>query len=895
MNTIMLQGYWVKLGATRWAPFQFLVVLILSGFFNGNVLAEDAWHRIIYSARAGSLEGEPVPPAKTFFEIDAACQHATQRFLADNNKTESYFPYPACEIKEVRTAVPTGNNYPYDFGQMHQKWLYCGVFFTFTRSYSGACSYPEEKREYEVNPGNGITWVIECDPGYVFGSQGPWDRTGCKWLTTKHAPKKQCEAQFGHPIVPSAGAKSLVLNFGVFNLKATYDTRGMLRSSTQDSSWTALKGGAVILPQYTSPPVSFGKLWQSNHHKFLMKANSESVILVDGVHSWKSFKRSMAYPYNYYSGDGKDVLIPDALNWFLLRGNGEVAQFAPDGSLTKWHSSVGAYSYEYSNAQTDPTIAPKSGLLTTIIDQSGRKLSFSYKTLRWGEVGIATVKLNDQIVAEIGYTDVGFMMEVKWADGSKRTYLYEDLDKPWAVTGQLDESLSRLASYSYDEFGRADSTSLSGNVNKYIAEWDSIPERNFIDEEFERYIVRTFFEPAVRFRVRSPLGGLIESETQRFGDSALTTYQSQPSGSGCDVSSMQREYDLRGSVVSNIDYSGRRTCFAHDATRNLEEIRLEGLVAADGCPTDWATHKVPTDLPSEKAQRKVHTQWHPVWHLKTREAEPKRITTWVYNGQPDPLNNNAVASCAPADALLPDGSKIAVLCKRYEQATADETGNLGFAAAALSTRSWSTTYNQHGQVLSETDPRQKKTCHQYWSDTVFDTDGRGHTLGDLWRTSQMAGASQDCTPENMAAQAHKTTHTHYNKRGQVLRTELPNGGVEEREYHLRGWLTKVKQWASVAAADSGAPSQDTQYDYYPTGLLKQVTQADGSWQLYEYDDAHRLTDVSDSLGNKVHYTLDNAGNATQEAHTDPTGVLVKAISRTFDALGRLQSQKLGAP
>ena len=82
--------------------------------------------------------------------------------------------------------------------------------------------------------------------------------------------------------------------------------------------------------------------------------------------------------------------------------------------------------------------------------------------------------------------------------------------------------------------------------------------------------------------------------------------------------------------------------------------------------------------------------------------------------------------------------------------------------------------------------------------------------------------------------------------------------------------------------------QLTSYEYWPTGLLKKLTQPDGSFAGYEYDGAHRLVAVSDNLGNRIEYTLDSAGNRTAEAVKDPGGNLRRSLSRSMDALGRVQ-------
>jgi YD repeat-containing protein len=57
---------------------------------------------------------------------------------------------------------------------------------------------------------------------------------------------------------------------------------------------------------------------------------------------------------------------------------------------------------------------------------------------------------------------------------------------------------------------------------------------------------------------------------------------------------------------------------------------------------------------------------------------------------------------------------------------------------------------------------------------------------------------------------------------------------------------------------------------------------------YLYDAAHRLTEIHDTLGNKVTYTLDTEGNRISEVTTDPQNNLAKTITRSYDALNRLQ-------
>lgn len=78
------------------------------------------------------------------------------------------------------------------------------------------------------------------------------------------------------------------------------------------------------------------------------------------------------------------------------------------------------------------------------------------------------------------------------------------------------------------------------------------------------------------------------------------------------------------------------------------------------------------------------------------------------------------------------------------------------------------------------------------------------------------------------------------------------------------------------------------YKYWPTGWPKRTTQADLCWVQQDYDDAHRLVRVSDSLSNSISYTLDNMGNRTAEEVRDPSNSLRRVLSRSIDALGRVQ-------
>jgi YD repeat-containing protein len=235
--------------------------------------------------------------------------------------------------------------------------------------------------------------------------------------------------------------------------------------------------------------------------------------------------------------------------------------------------------------------------------------------------------------------------------------------------------------------------------------------------------------------------------------------------------------------------------------------------------------------------RTISTQWHPTYRLPIAIAEPLRLTTFNYD-----TNGN--------------------LLDKTIQATTDANGSQGFnAQTSGAPRTWSYTYNQYGQVLTAKGPRTDIN-----DTTTYTYD---NSTGNLLTVTNAAG--------------QVTTLSNYDANGRVGTITDPNGIVTNLAYYPRGWL----QSKSVRSAD-GSATQITTYNYDGVGQLKNVTLPDNSTINYTYDDAHRLTDIADSLGNTIHYVLDAMGNRTDEQVKDTNGTLTRHISRLYDALNRLQ-------
>src|SRR5262249_54392508 len=174
-------------------------------------------------------------------------------------------------------------------------------------------------------------------------------------------------------------------------------------------------------------------------------------------------------------------------------------------------------------------------------------------------------------------------------------------------------------------------------------------------------------------------------------------------------------------------------------------------------------------------------------------------------------------------------------------------------------RTWTYTYDSYGRVLTVDGPRtdlSDVTTYAYYTCTT------GYQCGQVQTVTNAAG--------------QVTTYNTYNGYGQPLTITDPNGVVTTLTYDARQRVTSRQVGTEM-----------TTFTYWPTGLLKKVTLPDNSYLLYSYDGAHRLTQVSDGLGNAIDYTLDAMGNRTAENVYDPSNVLHRTHTRVFNTLNEL--------
>jgi YD repeat-containing protein len=532
-----------------------------------------------------------------------------------------------------------------------------------------------------------------------------------------------------------------------------------------------------------------------------------------------------------------DVSVPSA--WQYIAPNDDFERYDSSGQLASIVTVQGrSFAFTYaSRLTTVPT--PHSGtVLTAITDAFGRGFNLGYdSSLRIASVGDAGGTL-----VTYGYEPDGNLTSAGYADGSSRRYAYNEATHtggggslPRALTSLSDENGQVYASWNFDTLGRATRSQLAGGANRIDVAYPADGTTTVTDALAQQRSISYSRVNAVTKIIAMSAPG---ARTIRSGDAART-------------------YDAAGNITSRTDFNRNVGCYGYDLLRNLQTSRIEGLPNTSACVS-----VLDGNASILWGARRISTQWHPDWHLPVHVAQPGRFVTLVYNGQPDPFKANALATCAPSGAALPNGKPIAVLCKEVGQATTDADGHLGFNAvvqAGVATRTQQWTYNQYGQVLTAKDPLNNTTTYTYYADTTAD-----HTMGDLQSVTNAVGKI--------------TTYVKYDKHGNVLQTTDANGVVTTNIYDLRQRLLSTI-----------VGTEKTSYTYDLAGQLITATLPNGASITNTYDAAHRLTQVADAGGNKVVYTLDNAGNRIGEQVQDASGTLVRNIARSYDALNRLQS------
>ncbi len=181
-------------------------------------------------------------------------------------------------------------------------------------------------------------------------------------------------------------------------------------------------------------------------------------------------------------------------------------------------------------------------------------------------------------------------------------------------------------------------------------------------------------------------------------------------------------------------------------------------------------------------------------------------------------------------------------------------------------RTYTTTYqyNAQGQLTQINGPRTDVndiTTYAYYPNT----SDQGNNRGQIYTITNALNQT--------------TQLSNYDANGNVGTITDPNGVVTTLTYDARNRL--------VTAMDQST-SALTQYFYDSHGNLSYIIPPEGNRIDYTYNLADKLTQITDTLGNKIVYGYDVEGNKTGEDILDPSNTLKKQLDYTYDEYNRLK-------
>ncbi|MGD8590287.1 MAG: DUF6531 domain-containing protein, partial [Chromatiales bacterium] len=467
--------------------------------------------------------------------------------------------------------------------------------------------------------------------------------------------------------------------------------------------------------------------------------------------------------------------------------------------------------------------ATSYGYLKQVDSSIGAWLRFEYDL--YGRVSTITDQANRQWQYRYSHdSHNGSHLEyVDNPDGTTKRYHYEDSNHIHALTGITDERGVRYATYQYQADGRAISSYHAGNVQR-------------VDISYHPDGTRT---------ISNSLGlSSTHTTTVQLGLSLVTGIDG-PGCSTCSGSNTAYIYDKEKNNLLRKMHNGAVTKYNDYDAKGQVGCMVEGLSIADTstgiCTFDPAA--------SPDARRRVYTYDPRFFNKVTSITEPSvnpaghKVRTYTY----DDYGNRTSETIS---GFVPDGK-------------------IGFVPISrTTTREYAGPLNQLSLIDGPRTDVEDFTRFRYYANDAVEGNNRA-------RLKEIEDANGVLVRSNIQ----------YSATGKVLSETHPNGQVITYTYYPGNDRLKSQ------TESDGFHDRITHWNYLATGEVETITQGygtpDATSLTFAYDDARRLTRITDDIGNYIEYTLDTEGNITNEVTYDVGGVLQKQLSQSFDNYNQL--------
>lgn len=638
-----------------------------------------------------------------------------------------------------------------------------------------------------------------------------------------------------------------------------------------------------------------GVLWRHSYQRGIIVRATTGSSGIEMAAAYRHDGKVLAF--NNFNGnyvaeaDVREQLVKlEDGSWRLTSADGEqTEEYDSTGRLAKIVARTGLYqSLTYDTC----------GLLRTVTDSFGRALTLDYTAVctdvPFTAYRVSSVTDPSGGVTSFTYDTSGRLSQVTYPDGKSRSYHYDGAVAT-ELTGITDENGVRYVDWTYDENRRANSSTHFGGAEAVSIVYSPTTA------EYSGTVTSAIVTDAVG-------AAHTYTFTTILGAKKLASV-SQPAATGAGTVTETYGYDANGNVIDRKDFRGNRTCYAFDATRNLETVRVEGFDSGVACPSNVATYTPAAGT----VQRKIVTQWHGTFRKPLQIDESGRQTTFTYDASGNLLTKtvldtatgqsrawtytyNSLGQVLTADGPRTDVSDVTTYTY-YTCTTGYECGQLQSITNALGHVQTFNAYNAHGQPTQVTDSNGLVTTLTYDArqrPTSRTVGGEATTYaydfaGQLDRVTSPDGSYLDYTYDG----AHRLIRID-DSQGNYMAYTLDAMGnrIEEKTYDPGGLLTQQRfrtynslnrLWKEIGAANTTAVT--TTFTHDDNGNQTEIVAPLGRNTGNSYDALDRLTQIIDPSSGTTQFGYDALDQLISV--TDPRG---KVTGYTYNALGDLVQQ-----
>lgn len=603
-------------------------------------------------------------------------------------------------------------------------------------------------------------------------------------------------------------------------------------------------------------PGMFGAGWTSSYTDHLSGVDSQGDVSVQAANGSTS----------YFSYDSStDTYTPVGANTASLSFDFNAERYTyvlPNGETQVFN--------EYGYLVSDTT---RSGLettltygghgygdfqLTTITAPSGRQIQFTYNA----DGFVATATDSDGQVVYYGYDNNQDLVSVTYGspDATPRWQFGYD---PWHELTSLTDGNGNTDQISYQGGLVTSQTDAAGNTRTWAYDPD--------DATGESETLVTSPAGNVTQYLFDASGNPI-SVTEGYGTSAQTTTSYTYNAAEEPVAvtdgngnTSTYTYDAAGDQTSASNGLGETTTWTYDSYHDPLTMTLpSGLeweyTYSDGRLATATENPAGGSLSSETA---TYT-YDSAGDLTSVEDPMGHTTSYAYDGEGDVTSETDSLGNTTSYAYDGDGRVVSEVAPE---------GNVSGADPLQYTTSY--TYNQFGELTSETDPLGNQTSYTY------DGDGNLASVTDANGNTTTYAYTPDEQVQSITDPAGDVTTYDYDQDGNVESSATPNG--DDTWY----FYTPLDQLAGTEQAFLGNSTTSDTYDL--DGNLASYTDANGQTTDYTYDAADQLIETTEPGTSTPATTYDYTSDGLRSSMTDATGT----STYSYDGLDRLSSETDG--